>query len=308
MKHHLTYVVATMVGVGGLLTAAAPVAAASSAPLSCSHAVASGQVHCDAEMVAAAPNIPLISAAPSGYGPAQFHAAYGVPTAGSKPVTVAVVAAYHDPTIAADLRTYDAAYKLPDPPKLQQLNQRGTSSFPAVDAGWALEESMDVETIHEMCQNCSLVLVEADSASTSDLMAAIDMAASKGATVISNSWGGAESSNDGRLNSHFQHAGVTVVASAGDEGYGWSFRRLHQRWLLRVGPHCEQRRRVVVPVRWPGPMVVVAAVSLRLSQSGSATRAALDGRWPTLQLTPTPPPGPLSTIAPAIRGVGGGLC
>jgi subtilase family serine protease len=224
MNHYVTGKTATIIVAAALLTRVAMAAPdASSAPLSCNHAVVSGQVHCDANVVAAAPNVPLISTAPLGYGPTQFHAAYNMPISATKPVTVAVVAAYHDPAIAADLRTYDATYKLPDPPKFQQMSQRGTSSFPTVDAGWALEESMDVEMVHQMCQNCSLLLVEADSASTSSLMAAIDMAVTQGATVISNSWGGSESSSDVRSSSHLQHAGVTVVASAGDEGYGVEF-------------------------------------------------------------------------------------
>ncbi len=219
MKHYL-------VVAAGFLASLLPVAqvsAMSAIPLSCNHSVAGGQAHCDASLVAAAQNTPLISSTPSGYGPPQFHAVYGVPNVSPKPVTIAVVAAYHDPTIASDMRAYDAAYKLPDPPKFQQLSQRGGSDFPSMDAGWALEESMDIETTHQMCQNCPLLLVEADTASTSNLMAAIDMAVAKGATVISNSWGGTELSSDVRVNNHLQHASVTIVASAGDEGYGVEF-------------------------------------------------------------------------------------
>ncbi|HUC86970.1 MAG TPA: S53 family peptidase [Candidatus Saccharimonadales bacterium] len=198
----------------------ATTAATVSSLLTCNKKVAVGQVHCDSSVQVTPQNVPLISSAPSGYGPAQLHTAYGVPAKAAKPVMVAVVGAYHDPSAASDLRTYDAAFSLPDPPQLQQISQRGSKDLPATDAGWALEESLDMETVHEMCQNCSLLLVEADSPTTANLMAAVDTAVAKGATVISNSYGGSESASDVRSNSHLAHAGVTVVASAGDSGYG----------------------------------------------------------------------------------------
>ncbi len=58
--------------------------------------------------------------------------------------------------------------------------------------GWALEIALDVETAHAICQNCKILLVEAESNLFSDLTAALARAVSLGATEISNSYGGGE--------------------------------------------------------------------------------------------------------------------
>src|SRR5262249_12957597 len=69
--------------------------------------------------------------------------------------------------------------------------------------------------------NCKLLLVEANSTSFTDLGAAVSTAASLGASVISNSWGGSESFFDPFLDSwYFHHPGITITASSGDNGYG----------------------------------------------------------------------------------------
>src|SRR5262249_28253705 len=77
----------------------------------------------------------------------------------------------------------------------------------------------DLQMAHGICQNCKLVLVEAASTRWSDLGAAVDAAAAAGATVISNSYGGAEGAGDAGLNSYFQHPGRVITASSGDCGY-----------------------------------------------------------------------------------------
>ena len=41
-----------------------------------------------------------------------------------------------------------------------------------------------------------------------------------GASVVSDSWGGAESSTESSLDMYFNHPGVVITASAGDSGYG----------------------------------------------------------------------------------------
>ncbi len=57
-----------------------------------------------------------------------------------------------------------------------------------------MEISLDIETAHAICQNCKIVLVEADSGYIPDLEAAEETAVQLGATEISNSWGGPECS------------------------------------------------------------------------------------------------------------------
>jgi hypothetical protein len=92
--------------------------------------------------------------------------------------------------------------------------------------GWAEEISLDIEAAHATCENCKIVLVEADSASFADLDASERAAVGLGATEISNSWGGPECSKEegGRTecvpdSAAFNHPGIVVTAAAGDDGY-----------------------------------------------------------------------------------------
>ena len=79
---------------------------------------------------------------------------------------------------------------------------------------------LDLEMVSAMCPSCSILYVGANSASFNDLAAAVNRAASKGAKVISNSYGGSEFSTETSLASSYNHAGVTITASTGDSGYG----------------------------------------------------------------------------------------
>jgi subtilase family serine protease len=81
---------------------------------------------------------------------------------------------------------------------------------------------MDVEWAHAIAPGAKIVLVAAKSSSYTDLLGAVDYAVNSGATVVSMSWGGSESSAEtgNGYDSHFNHPGVTFVASAGDSGEG----------------------------------------------------------------------------------------
>jgi hypothetical protein len=87
-----------------------------------------------------------------------------------------------------------------------------------------VEEALDVEWIHAMAPGAQVVLVEANSQSLSDLMAAVATAASQpGVSVVSMSWGFPEgqsvfASDEAAYNSDFTTPGVTFVASTGDYG------------------------------------------------------------------------------------------
>jgi hypothetical protein len=171
--------------------------------------------------------------------PQTLHAAYALPatTPGSGSQTIGVVDAFDDPTVQADLDFFDTWFGLPALPAcssivttscFEKVNQSGaTSGFPAFNSGWATEIALDVETAHAICENCKVVLVEATTNSLANLAASVDTAASLGATVISNSYGAAESgmtstafTQDG---GHYRKPGVAIVASAGDDGWGSNF-------------------------------------------------------------------------------------
>jgi len=70
------------------------------------------------------------------------------------------------------------------------------------------------------CPQCHILLVEASSNANANLYAAVDTAARLGATEISNSYGGSESSSDPSTNVHYNHPGIPITVSSGDSGYG----------------------------------------------------------------------------------------
>ena len=144
--------------------------------------------------------------------------------------TIAIVDAYDDPNIYADLMAFDKTFGLPGQSwsdignYFVKANQYGaTNAFPQADSGWALEESLDVEWAHAVAPYARIVLIEANSASLSDLLGAVDLARYvSGVSVVSMSWGGSEFSSEASLDGYFTtpsgHNGVTFVASSGDNG------------------------------------------------------------------------------------------
>jgi subtilase family serine protease len=162
---------------------------------------------------------------PSGLTPAQLTQAYGLEnitfqtangsvSGNGAGQTIALIEAYHDPTIASDLETFDATYGLPNP-SFQQINLGGD----VVNPGWGLEESLDVEWAHAIAPAANIIVVEAASQSRGNLMDAVDVARrTPSVSVISMSFGFSEASYEG--SSHFQtpagHQGITFLAASGD--------------------------------------------------------------------------------------------
>ena len=178
---------------------------------------------CHARVITDSAGKPLASTGPVGYGPAQFQTAYSLPfsTAGAGQ-TIGIVDAYNDPTAESDLATYSSTFGLPACTTangcFKKVNQTGGTSYPSSNGGWALEISLDVQVAHAACPNCKILLVEASSNSFANLLAAEDYATSH-ATVVSNSWGGSESSSETGYDSHFNKP-VPITVSSGDNGYG----------------------------------------------------------------------------------------
>ncbi|MDQ1740438.1 MAG: hypothetical protein QOE53_2090, partial [Pseudonocardiales bacterium] len=165
------------------------------------------------------------AATPAGYGPADLVSAYDLDTTGGSGQTVAVVDAYDNPTAEAELAVYRSQYGLPACTTangcFRKVNQAGASSpLPAANGGWAAEIALDVDMVSAVCPQCAILLVEANSNYTSDLGAAVDTAVALGAKFVSNSYGGGDSSSQAY---HFDHPGVVITASTGDNGYGVSF-------------------------------------------------------------------------------------
>ncbi|HEX8925339.1 MAG TPA: S53 family peptidase [Terriglobales bacterium] len=188
----------------------------------CPGPAAAGSARCHAHVQTDAKGNPNASSGPSGYGPTQFRTAYGL-TSASSTLTVAIVDAYNDPNIESDLAVYSNYYGLPACTTangcFKKVDQTGGTNYPKTDPGWSLEIALDVETVHAICPSCKILLVEATSNSFANLLAAEDYAAQH-ADVVSNSWGGSEFSGETSYDSHFNHNGIPITVSSGDNGYG----------------------------------------------------------------------------------------
>jgi subtilase family serine protease len=169
---------------------------------------------------------PDASASPTGLSPSAIKSVYGFtpsPTAGAGQ-TIAIVDAYDDPTVFNDFSVFNQQYGLPCSGCLTKVVELDSSNNPpAVDGGWALEISLDVEWAHAIAPGANILLVEATDSSWANLMAAEDYASSNGAKYVSNSWGGSEFCPfsfdcETSFDSHFTTAGVSYFVAAGDSG------------------------------------------------------------------------------------------
>ncbi len=199
----------------------------------CPGPVARGSAGCTSRVIINKQGKPSTSGTPQGYAPAQIQTAYGFSgvygsNTGSG-VTIAVVDAYDDPTAGADLGTFENVFNNGGTTpaiacKFNKYNQDGSDvgPYPHVDHGWALEISLDVQWACAMAPNATVDLVEANSSSFTDLLAAVSTAVNTlGANVVSMSWGGSELSSETTLDKTFASASnVTFTASSGDSGPG----------------------------------------------------------------------------------------
>jgi subtilase family serine protease len=178
------------------------------------------------------------------YSPQQIRKAYGLTAildagytgAGQ---TIIIIDSFGSPTIAQDLKTFDAGYGLPDPPSFKVLAPLGTVPFnpnSSDQVGWAFETTLDVEWAHALAPDANIVLLTSPVSETEGVQGmpqflflenyALDHDLGK---IISQSWGATE-------NTLFDPAGqkviadfedfyqaaaqenVTVLASSGDSG------------------------------------------------------------------------------------------
>lgn len=174
------------------------------------------------------------------YDPAYLQSAYNAPsvTEGAGQ-TVAIVDAFDDPKAESDLATYRTRWGLPACTTangcFRKVDQRGGTAYPSANTGWAQEISLDVDMVSAMCPNCKILLVVATNNSMTNLGIAVNEAVALGANVVSNSYGGGEySSESSDSASYFNHPGVAIVASSGDNGYGVEF-PASSRYVTAVG-------------------------------------------------------------------------
>ena len=178
------------------------------------------------------------------YGANALRHAYGITAVGARYKVIAIVDAMHSASAFDDLSAYRKMYALPalancgiDGQPLNalpsgkdscfvQLDQDGyvDQSTQTTDVGWAQEIALDIEMASAVCPHCSILLVEAKSTGFKDLAKAVATAAGfSGVTAISNSYGGDDVDETKQpAYADAAAAGIAVVASSGDSGYGVS--------------------------------------------------------------------------------------
>ena len=184
--------------------------------------------------------LPLFSGQVS---PAQLRHAYGIDqisftSPSGKTVvgdgtgqTIAIVEEGVDPTLEADLKTFDQHFGIPDPPRFEIVDQYGVTTENPQIIG---EASLDVEWAHAVAPGASIVIYNAaynpvdGTASFENLIAAMGQASKiSGVSVVTLSYGESEDSvaaagiSQQSLDANFTTSGVTFLAASGDSGiYG----------------------------------------------------------------------------------------
>ena len=189
-----------------------------------------GTARCYAHQVTDARGNPLNgkvnpAATPQGYGPADLQSAYGLTGVSGSGATVAIVDAYGYPNAEADLAVYRSTYGLPPCTTangcLKIVGQTGGKPPNRVDTGWDQEQALDLDMVSAACPSCHILLVEASSASFSNLWTGVDYAKTQpGVKAVSNSYGNTDSSSYAQYDSHYAGNNVAITVSSGDYGYG----------------------------------------------------------------------------------------
>ncbi|GAA1896513.1 S53 family peptidase [Lapillicoccus jejuensis] len=175
-----------------------------------------------------------------GRTPVDIQSAYGLTGLSASGRTVAIVDAYGYPNAERDLAVYRAQFGLPACTKangcLKILSQTGaTTGLPAFNLGWAGEQALDLDAVSAACPSCSILLVQAKSATFADLGTAVNTAATQpGVVAISNSYGGGDAP-DSRYGAPYHHPGIAVTASTGDSGYRGASYPASSQWVVAVG-------------------------------------------------------------------------
>jgi subtilase family serine protease len=196
---------------------------------------------CHALVAVDAKGAAAATATPTGLNPVDLRSAYKLTTSTTAGTgkTIAIVDAFDDPNAAADLSVYRAQFGIPACTTangcFRKVDQNGGTTYPATNAGWGQEISLDLDMASAICPKCKILLVEARTSSLVNLGTAVNTAARLGANVISNSYGGGEfSSETSYETTYYHHPGIAVVASSGDSGFGVQFPAA-SRYVTAVG-------------------------------------------------------------------------
>jgi subtilase family serine protease len=224
------------------------------------------------------------------YNPAQIQQAYNLPALYSRGITgkgatIVVIDPYGSPTIGSDLRTFDRAEGVPNPPSLRIIRPAG--KVPAFDSnnanmvGWASETTLDVEYAHTIAPGARILLVETPGGGKTGTVS-MDQIVTAEKYVIRHHLGGVISQSFvateqaigsaaiGSLRGAYQAAysgHITVLAGSGDSGATGFQSNQESYYTHRV-------------TSWPASDPLVTAVGgTRLSLDASGNRNSADSVW-----------------------------
>jgi subtilase family serine protease len=175
------------------------------------------------------------------YNPAQLQQAYGLNALYSRGITgkgatIVIVEPYGSPTMASDLRAFDSAENVPNPPSLRIIRPAGkvphyNPGNPDM-VGWAGETTLDVEYAHAIAPGAKILLVETPGGGRSGTVSMSQIVTAEKyvirhhlGDVISQSFGATEQaigsaairSLRGAYTAAYANR-VTVLAASGDTG------------------------------------------------------------------------------------------
>jgi subtilase family serine protease len=178
---------------------------------------------------------PGVSSTPGGLQPDQVRHAYGMDDLTLTGIgrTLAIVDAFAEPNLAADLGHFNDTFKLTPmygtpghaacsvaagPHPCLEIDNLGTTK----NADWSIEADLDTQWAHATATGADIVVVNAKDDSERGFANALEAVAAKHPDVTSMSWGGGEFTRETDWDGSIFSKGHFVAAS-GDDGTGSSF-------------------------------------------------------------------------------------
>ncbi len=166
-----------------------------------------------------------------GYTPSQLQGAYGVAGTGltGKGVTVAIVDAYGSSTMKADANQYAVNHGGKAFAKGQYTQTVTPSKWTDESgcegqAGWAPEESLDVESVHSMAPGAKIHYYGANSCNDPDFLADFtSIVDNHSADLVSDSWGGVIYSSTGNEDPSVLAEYTQIFEQGATEGISFNF-------------------------------------------------------------------------------------
>lgn len=186
----------------------------------------------------------------------------GCPIAGTtalpvgNPSSIAIVDAYNDPNAASDLATFSQQFGLPSANLTIVAGTPGGNPGPdPTGGGWNLETSLDLQWAHAMNPQASLILIQANSQSDSDMCRAVQTAYQLSAKFVSLSvmYPANDTSWNGCFSINYQTSpatGPVYIAAAGDDTFGIHYPAASQAVIAAGGTRFIRNGSALSEVFW----------------------------------------------------------